>query len=289
MKQTKIGFVITGYKDKNLRAMVDDLKAKTRSEASFAIFDQHAINHRDDFKDIEHFCTYDYKDWDELGGHCKKRSEKINDMMGMDYICLISPDIRLADGWDEVALDFIKSKNNEAIISGNGEVTLTRKNLFELGPEWAPSDKFTLTNFVDRNFVFASADQWRQIEYPTFLNYAGEQEFLSIAFLSQDLEIYSMPSNFVFDSKERSIETKYCIWSKEHNYNIVVEIINCDTLEEFGLKYSGWQAFVNSFNIERGSLKKLPYQTNDVLYDPNKLNIHDVDARRFITGVKALH
>lgn len=289
MRQTSIAVVIVGYKDKNLRQMVDDIKSKSRNYVHFNIFDQHAIDHRAEFADIEQYCAYEFKVWDDLGGHCKARGQKIKEMQDMDYICVISPDIRLIDGWDQMLIDFIESKNSNAVVSGAGLMTLERPNIFDLVPRWDYSEGYSLTNFIDRNFIFAKASAWRNVQYPTFLKYAGEQEFLSIAFLSQGLEIYSMPSQNMQDSKERSIEKKYCIWSREHNYNIVAEILRMETLEEFGLNWDGWNAFMNSFNLDPNTIKSLPYQTNDVAYDPTAINIHDVDARRFITGLKAIH
>jgi hypothetical protein len=39
----------------------------------------------------------------------------------------------------------------------------------------------------------------------------------------------------------------------------------------------------------RYNLRRLPYQNNDVLYDPNKMKIMDVGGERFIGKVKAIY
>jgi hypothetical protein len=290
MNQTKsIAVIIVGYKDKNLRAMVDDIKSRSYHEVRFNIFDQNAIDHRNDFKDIEEYCSYDHKIWDDIAGHCRARHNKLHDMRGADYICLISPDITLSDGWDRELVQYVESQDVPTIISGAGKVEVTQPNLFDIKPEWSDWDNYKVTNFIDRNFIFGSSEAFNQIRYPDFLKYAGEQEYLSIAFLSKGYQICSMPSSMMSDNKERSIENKYCIWSKEHNYNIVVGLIKGIDLERYEMNEQGRLAFINSYNINPESINYLPYQTNDVSYDPYKLDMHSVDARRFIVGVKAIY
>lgn len=290
-KQTKsIAVIITGYKEKNLRPLVDLIKANaTEHYVHFNIFDQHAIDHREDFSDIEDYCSYEFKVWDSIIGQCPARGRKINDMMNMDYILVLSPDISLGVGWDKTLVDFCE-QNESVIISGAGLPTIERPNLFDLVPKWDHSDDFSQTNLIDRNIIFGNTEAFGKIRYPEFLKYKGEQEYLSIAFLSAGYRIFSMPSSLVVaDTQERSIETKYCIWSKEHNYNIVVDIMHGIDLPKYKITQHGVDQFLNSYNLSIDSIKRLPYQTNDVSYDPSTINIHDVDARRFITGLKAIH
>jgi hypothetical protein len=290
MNQTKsVAVIIVAYKDKNLRAMVDDIRSKSKHDVRFNVFDQNAIDHRNDFKDIEESCSYEHKIWDDIAGPCKARYNKFHDMRNEDYVCMISPDITLPYGWDEYLINYIDSASVPVVVSGAGAVNVTQPNLFDIKAEWIDSDDYRVTNFIDRNFIFASREAFNSIEYPEFLKYAGEQEYLSMAFLSQGYEIHSMPTHLISDSKERSIETKYCTWSREHNYNVVVGIIKGKDLEQYKINESGRSKFLNSYNIDPDSINYLPYQTNDVSYDPYKIKIHDVDARRFIVGVKAIY
>jgi hypothetical protein len=124
---------------------------------------------------------------------------------------------------------------------------------------------------------------------PDFLKYAGEDEYWTLSFMSQGYDIYSVPTHIYRDTLYRSIENTYHTFSAEHNYNIVVDLMHKIGLDDYKISESAVDNFFEFHNIDPSSIKRLPYATNDVSYNPYNLQMHDVDARRFIAGTKAVY
>lgn len=287
MNSTHISIVVISYKDKNLSTFVSKLKENTVSKHSIEIFEQHAIDHRKEFESIEE-CSYDHKIWDDIAGPTVKRVEKIsNRMHNATHICVLTPDSVLSPGWDIELLRLAGQKR--AVFSGNGKAIVSNKDLFSLKVDYLSFNESIKNQFVTKNFFFAESSAFHDIVMPDFLKYAGEDEYWTLAFMSQGYDIYSVPTSIYHDTKYRSIENTYHTFSAEHNYNIVVDILNKKDLDEYKISEYAVDEFFLFHNIEPGSIKRLPYSTNDVDYDPYNLKMHDVDARRFIAGTKAVY
>lgn len=282
-----IAILIVAYKDKNLFDFVTRLRKNTVSSHSIEVFDQHPINHEKEFSQISD-CSYDHKIWDDIAGPTIKRTEKIhNRMHNADYICVLSPDITLNYGWDLNLISFIKDDNK--VVSGSGSISINHNDLFSIKPTYTPSDVFSKTEFADKNFIFAKSETFHDIRMPDFLKYFGEDEYWTLSFISQGYEIYSAPQSIYFDNRYRSVENTYHTFSSEHNYNIVVDILHKINNAEYKISNEAIDYFFRFHDLDPDKIHRLPYQTNDVDYDPYNLAMHDVDARRFIAGTKAVY
>lgn len=279
--------LIVGYKDKNLTSVVKKIKQATATANVVYVFDQHPINHENDFKSIEG-CVYEHKIWDDIHGPAYYRSIKVFDHMNkFSHICIISPDISMSEGWDLNLIDLANEK--DIVFSGSGSATITQKDLFSLSVNYENSDDFSTTQIIDRNFIFAKAESFRKIVMPDFLKYNGENEYLSLAFMSAGYDIMSLPTKMYSDSKARSVENTYHIFSLEHNYNLVIDLMHGIGLDRYKITKDGLDKFLTFHGILPSLLKRLPYSSNDVDYDPYDLKMHNVDARRFLSGTKAIY
>jgi hypothetical protein len=251
------------------------------------VTDQHPLKHKDEFSSVD-MCSYDHVIWDSIDGPAKHRSEKISDAVSYaDYICIVSPDISLKYGWD---LELIHKIGSERIVlSGSGSISVSNKDIFSLSPTYTESEEYNTTQFIDRNFIFTKSDAFSKIVLPDFLKYDGENEYLSLAMLSAGYDIVSVPSEIYSDSHIRSVENTYHTFSTEHNYNIVVDLLSGLGLTDYGVSEEALSKFLDFHGLELAPVKRLPYSTNDVIYDPYKLKMHGVDARRFIAGTKAVY
>lgn len=282
-----IAIIIVGYKDKNLAALAKQIKANTVGKCSIEVFDQHAINHSKDFDDME-YCSYESKIWDDIAGPLIKKTEKIhNRLENADYICIASPDVLLSPGWDQELVLMLEDK--DVVFSGSGIPNVYQKDRFSIGVDYLDSEDFNVAQIVDRNFIFAKTSSFADIRMPDFLKYAGENEYFSVSFLSRGLDIVSVPRRMYLDSKTRSVENTYHTFSLEHNYNMVIDILNKKDLADYRLTQEGVDKFLSYHNIDISAIHKLPYATNDVDYNPYNLEMHEVDARRFVSGVKAVY
>jgi hypothetical protein len=288
MNSTNLTIVVVSYKDKNLFDFVNNLDKNTISDHSIEVFEQHPVDHYKDFWEIPK-CSYEHKIWDDIAGLTVKKISKIEPRLDSStHICIITPDSVLSYGWDKELLEFMNSNDN-VVISGGGLISVTHKDLFSLEAKYVPSKHFSKTNFINKNFIFAKSEAFNNIVMPNFLKYYGEDEYWTLAFMSNGYEIFSCPDNIYVDKMYRSIENTYHTFSSEHNYNVVVDILNKIDNDRYGITDEAIDRFANFHKIDTAKILKLPYQTNDVLYDPYDLKMHDVDARRFIAGTKAVY
>jgi hypothetical protein len=287
MTKHTISIVLTGYKDKNLYNAAKHLKDVTLSDNFIHVFDQHPIMHSKEFSEIQN-CHYEYKIWDDIHGPAYRRATKVFDTSGVaDYVCIISPDIKLSHGWDIELIS--KLENSKTIFSGSGNVSVVQRDLFSIGVDYSPAESYSLTQVIDRNFIFGKTDAFAEIVMPDFLKYSGENEYLSLAFLSAGYSVMSIPSHMYLDSKERSVENTYHTFSLEHNYNIVVDLLNSKGIAKYKITEDGVKKFLSFHQIDISKIHRLPYNPDDVLYDPYDLQMHKIDARRFLTGTKAIY
>ena len=287
MTNKKMSIVLVGYKEKNLANAVKHIKSVTHLENFVHVFDQHPITHEDGFLNIPD-CEYEHKIWDDMHGPAYRRSTKVYDtMFDTDYVCIISADITLSDGWDSILIPLLDKK--DVVFSGSGKITLKQDSLFSLSPEYVEENTFNITQMIDRNFIFAKSEAFQKIVMPEFLKYHGENEYLSISFLSAEYDIMSIPAKMYKDSCTRSIENTYHTFSLEHNYNIVIDIMYGKEIGRYKISEDGVNKFLKFHNISMNNIHRLPYQTNDVSYDPSMLKMHDVSAIRFVAGTKAVY
>jgi hypothetical protein len=179
--------------------------------------------------------------------------------------------------------------SSKTIFSGSGNAVVKHKDLFSIGVEYSVADSYTLTQIIDRNFIFGKTESFSEIVMPDFLKYHGENEYLSLAFLSAGHSIMSIPSHMYVDSKERSIENTYHTFSLEHNYNTVVDLLNGKNVSRYKITENAVKDFLSFHQIDISKIHRLPYNPDDVLYDPYDLQMHKIDARRFLTGTKAIY
>lgn len=289
MTNRNILIVMVGYKDKNLAEAVKHIKKVTRSKNMVHVFDQHPIKHEDDFSEIPG-CDYEHKIWDDINGPAHRRATKVFDnIQGASHVCVISPDVTLSDGWDDNLIVPLETTGKKIVFSGAGKVSVWQKDLFSFGVSYDDTKTFNITQMIDRNFIFASSDAFSEIQMPDFLKYHGENEYLSLAFISAGYDIMSIPANMYKDSHTRSVENTYHTFSLEHNYNVVIDILTGKTPNRYDISEDAVKKFLEFHGMYPCPLIGLPYSANDVEYNPYALKMHGVDARRFIAGTKAIY
>jgi hypothetical protein len=283
MTQTSsIDVIVYSYKGKKLYDVVNSLLTHTDSGLFIHIVDQHPINRSEAFKDMPNI-NYRHIFWDFIYSPTKYKSESLQTSRSKFFL-IISDDIIVQPGWDKKLIEFIDERN--IVVSGQGETSLSQEDKFMLTRFRKPSTDFTLSNFIDRNFIFGSREALLSVEYPSYIKYHGEEEQYSLDLFKAGIDIYSAPFGFYSDMMFRTIDNLYTPFSKEHNYNLFVD--NVKNIDSAGSSRST-KEFIEFHKIDIDQLYRLPFQNQDVEYDPNSLEFQNVDSRKFAAVTKAIY
>ena len=271
----EIDIVIYSYKNKNLKIVIDSILQNTKHDFRITVFDQNPIDRSRVFMDER--ISYTHIVWDIIHSPCEYKAHAIYNDLTAKYVLIMSDDIILSDGWDAKAIELVES--GYSVLSGNGRARLRLKGKNFIGLSYDYDDEVTLSNYIDRNFIFTKLKTWDNISYPHFLKYNGEPEALSINFLRSGVDIYSLPSHAYSSLDHKTLETIYVPFSINHNYNDAVEM----------LRSLDGERLLSKFGLDAKEVHPLKYPKNDVLYNPYELKFQGVDARKFISKIKSIY
>lgn len=284
----KIDILIYSFKNKKLKDNVLSIINNSKlNNFEISIIDQNPINRENVFKDFDRVSLYLNLPWDSIKSPTAYKNIHIHDS-DAKYILLISGDVELKSDWDKNLIEIIGEQ--DIVLSGQGELSLQQKDLFFLEQTRMSSTKPSLTNFIDNNFIFATKETLMNIEYPKDIKYFGENEVVSCSLYSCGVDIYSLPTGFYNDLNIRHFENYYTTMSLEHNYNFAVDILNGENnkyTRQFPTKRN-ISMFLKFHDLEFDMLKRLPFQKNDVEYDPDGIKFLKSTPQRFVDTTKVI-
>lgn len=284
-----IDVIIYSYKAKNIKETLSSLfsNVSNNSNINVLLIDQNPIDREIQLKELFKI-NYIHVFWDNIFGPCIHKAKAINNSRS-EYLMILGENSILYKNWDLDFINFIKDKN--VILSGNKKIQISNKNIFYINKEYQESENFELNNFIDRNLIFGKTDVIKKIMYPHYLKFNGEEESISLQFFIKEIDIFSVPTKSLYYFEDSPITKTYTPFSLNHNYNEVIKLFkyNKNKYVELSNNQKKILDFNKFHNFDFTSLCELPFNTNDVLYDPDSLNFNKVDARRFIARTKAIH
>ena len=289
MTMNDIDVVIYSYKGKLVKDVISSVVANSsgKREINIVLMDQHPLIREKLFADFPNL-YYNHIFWDIQISPLFYKNDAVNHSKSK-YILILGDNVLLNKDWDEELINFVVKTN--AVVSGNKKVSISHDSLFYLKKSLTESESFALTNFIDRDFIFFEKDNFKKFAYPTYLKYNGEEEALSLSVFASGTDIYCSPSQTITKVGKSTIEELYVPFSINHNYNEVVQLLHTGS-NSFN-DGSSWSRSIKDFSDFHGidflNINRLPFQTNDVDYDPANMNFNSVDARRFVARTKAIH
>ena len=284
----KIHILIYSFKHKKLKNNVLSIINNSKlNNFKISIVDQNPTNRESVFSEFPQVDSYVNVSWDSIKSPTVYKNMHIHDS-DAEYLLLISGDVELKSGWDQNLIDLLGVQ--DIAISGQGNLLLQQKDLFFLEQQRTSSLELSLTNFIDNNFIFARRETLMNIEYPKDIKYFGENEIVSCSLYSCGTDIYSLPTDFYTDLKIRHLENYYTTMSLEHNYNLAVDILNGESngyTRQFPTKRN-ISMFLKFHDLKLDTLKKLPFQKNDVEYDPDGIKFLRSTPQRFVDTTKVI-
>lgn len=278
-----IDVFIYSYKGKSIKDVVNQLFKTAKNNINVHIFDQNPIDRHELFNDMPNL---NYKNiiWDLQKSPCIYKHNFIKRSKA-DYILILSDNILLSEGWDERFINFI---NNDIVISGSGNLNIYKKNNFYIDKNISESSLFNLTNYINRDFIFAKRTTMLRVDYPTYIKYNGEEEVISALFYCSGTDIYSAPTQIYSKIGEPTIENLYVPFSLDHLYNDSLELffngknkyVSPDTVRTID-DFEKFHSFVF-----KDSLFPLPFLNNDVGYDQYSVKFGNMGGTKFIDKLK---
>lgn len=285
-----ISVIIYSYKGKLLKDVVYKLinNSSDPTRLHIKIIDQHPLKRNDMFEN-EFNCVYSHMFWDWQHGPISYKKTMLYSTTE-EYTLFIADNIFVKKDWDIDLVNFVK--DSKCVISGNSKLELERDGHFFIKKKRTAANSFELTQFIDRGFLFGKTSTFtEEIFFPEYLKYHGEEEVMSLELFSSGFNIFAAPSTMYTEIGKNNLEQLYVPFSLNHNYNSCIDLLkNGDS--KFASVFER-QRTVKDFNLFHNdifkTLSRLPFQTNDVGYDPMDLNFNSVDARRFVAKTKAIH
>lgn len=276
---SSIGVVVYSYKGKLLKEVVKRLNdnSSKKNTVNIYIIDQAPIIKNTYYEEIKNV-RYRHKFWDHPYGQCHYRFEATKDIQE-DFMLIISDNVFVSQDWDSILID---NYRNNTVISGQGNPSISNDNFF-LYNNPTQSDSFILSQIVNKDFIFLKTDLFRNTNYPTFLKYRGESEYLSLYWFTRGIDIYSCPQYVYSVEGSNTIDTLYVPYSINHNYNEIIKVIKNEGSSYFepGNNRSV-SDFIDYHKINIDSIFPLPFLTNDVEYDCYNNPFDKLDGRKFI-------
>lgn len=292
-----IDVVIYSYKSKDVIDTLEQLILKSSKKYNFNIYwyDQNGLDRSklliDLVKDKSLHGNYIPVHWDSINGAVIHKNNIFKNIKSTGYLLMINPGTIFKTNWDAELIEFIKDK--KIIISGNNNIKITKNNLFFIKKNMIESKDFTLTNYIDRSFIFGKVSNFKNsffgsYNFPSWLKYYGEEELLSLQYFKDKIEIFSCPNTVVQSSVYSTIEdfNYYITFSKYHNYNEVISLFknginNIDQIDDDIITN-----FNDFHNFDFSSLSYLPFSTNDVEYESSKSKYDKIDGNRFLKPIR---
>jgi hypothetical protein len=290
MMMNDISVIVYSYKGKLLKDVLKRLldNSSSKSRIHFKIIDQHPLKRTEMFEN-EFDCAYTHMFWDWQHSPLGHKKTMLDATLEK-YTLFIADNIFVQKDWDIELVEFIKDSDN--IVSGNSNLKLEKDGNFFIKKNRISSSAFELTQFVDRRFIFGKTSTFNdKMKFPDYLKYNGEEECMSLELFTSGCDIFTAPSAMYSEIGKNNLDQLYVPFSLNHNYNNAIDLIQIGTNRFTSV--NGRKMSVEDFNLFHNnifkSLSKLPFQTNDVEYDPMDLNFNTVDARRFVARTKAIH
>jgi len=274
-----IAVIVYSFQNKDLPSYISGIihNSSSLNDITIYVIDQNNINRKDIFAStFDGNVKYLFISWDTIKSPVWYK-EKFAQKTNCNYILHLGDKVSLCENWDSIVLkNYVK---DNIVFSGNTLSKIFIKNNYFLDTaKIETNDVFQKTYNIDRNFIFSKKNNFINIGYPTYLKYYGEQEAHTCLAYDKGYYIYAVPEYLYSDKTEKLDEVEYVPFSLTHNYNVFVEKYSL-IINRFLKKY------INS----EISIKKIPFENNDVDYDQDKSEIDKMGGDRYLNAIREIN
>lgn len=280
-----IRVIIYSYKGKKLQSVIENLQAMASgyNKIIYDIWDQYPLLRNQTIGTLKDV-NYHHIFWDYIISPSKYIQKSITSSKE-EYILILSDNLMLKEKWDSTFINIVNSTN--AIVSGQGSPVISNANMFFLKVDYKNTNNTTISNWINKDLIFAKRSHLLLIQYPQYLKHLGIEEVLSATAFCYGLDVISLPSESFNKVSNDTIGVLYTPFSIKHNYNDAIQLIKTGMNRYINLTdlKRSIQDFLSFHSISSDTIKPLPFLEDDVQYDPHQTAFDKIDSRKFMTKI----
>ena len=280
-----IKVIIYSYKGKKLQSVIENLQANASgyNKIIYDVWDQYPLLRNKTIGALRDV-NYQHIFWDHITSPSKYIQKSITSSQE-EYILVLSDNVILKEKWDSTFINMVNSTNS--VISGQGKPIISNTNLFFLKVDYENTEKAMISNWIDKDLIFAKRSHFLLLQYPQYLKHFGIEEVVSATAFCYGLDVMSLPSGSFTKTSNDTIGILYTPFSVKHNYNDAIQLVKTGINRYSNLTdlKRNIQDFISFHSLSIDRLKPLPFLEDDVQYDPHQTAFDKIDSRKFMTKI----
>ena len=273
---------VYGFKSKGLPESVARLieNQSGTNNISITVYDQTNLNRYEKFAGT----NYIHIHWDRMTSKFKYLSDQVSRSYS-DYFMYIDGEVYLEKNWD---MELVMGNGvRDIVISGNHALEFDMSD-YKFYTKYSNHEieKTTKTNWVKKELIFMSTDRFKSMPNLSLLKHNGIEEMYSLFCALNNVDIYALSTAW-YKTSGSIYDNDFIPFSPNSNYNMVI-----DTLKSVPNRLFPTPVDVgilsNKVGFDFQKLSRLPFERNDIEYDPI-MNIDLMASERFHGPGKSMY
>lgn len=277
-----IDVLVYGFKSKGLPESVKKLidNQSGTNEISVIVYDQTNLNRQEKFENIE----YRHIQWDSMISKFKYLKDTVSNSSA-EYFMYVDGEVYLEKNWD---MELVMGHGGrDIVISGNHSLEFdfsdykfyTKYNLHKI-------ETTTMTNWIKKELMFMSTDRFKSMPNLSLLKHNGIEEIYSLFCALNNVRVYALASAW-YQTHGSIYDNDFIPFSPNSNYNMVIDTLKSFPSRLFPIPVDvGVLSNLVGYDFQR--LSKLPFERNDIEYDP-VMNLDSMASERFHGSGKSMY
>jgi hypothetical protein len=277
-----IDVFVYGFKSKGLPDSVNQLikNQSGTNRISVTVYDQTNLNRNEKFDEVK----YIHLQWDGMDSKFKHLR---NNVLGSnsDYFLYVDGEVYLEKNWD---MELVMGHGGrDIIISGNHDLDFDLSEYkFYTKYNNKKIETTTKTNWVKKELIFMSTNRFKSMPNISLLKHNGIEEIYSLFCALNDIEVYALSTAW-YRSLGSIYDNDFIPFSPNSNYNMVVDTLRSIPNRLFTTPVDAI-VLSNRIGYDFQKLSKLPFERNDIDYDP-VMNLDSMSSERFHSPGKSMY
>jgi hypothetical protein len=273
---------VYGFKSKGLPDSVKQLleNQSGTNSISVIVYDQTNLSRNDKFSDVK----YNHIQWDNMVSKFKYLKDEINSSTA-EYFMYIDGDVYLEKNWD---MELVMGHGGRDIVmSGNHALEFDLSDYkFYTNYKMHHINTTIKTSWIKKELMFMSTERFKSMPNLSLLKHNGIEEIYSLFCALNNIEVYAIATAW-YRTSGSIFDNDFIPFSPNSNYNLVIDTLRSMPNRLFPVPVDvGRLSNLVGYDFQR--LSRLPFERNDIEYDPT-MNLDAMASERFHGSGKSMY